>query len=194
MKKYLRFVFFISFLFFSCKKVYDPEINDVPNVLVVDGLITNELKAHTIHLSNAIRFDVVSYNPETGATVYVSDNNGNTFNFGEKTPGYYTSDPLFFIPQIGAKYTLTVETKNKKIYKSSEQELLSKITLNEVTNLAKWIRYYLTIDGSLQYLNVKGTEFYTTFDLLNVQNPYFRFSNSVIAEYFSTDKGFTYFC
>jgi len=195
MKTYiLNILVLLIFLVYSCKEIYSPEINGISKVLVVEGLITNEPVAHTVHLSKAIRFDTMAYIPETGSNVYVSDNNGNKFYFKEKSPGYYFSDPLIFIPQVGTKYVLTVETRNKNIYQSSEQELLPIIKLNDVTNRAKWIRYYLTSAGLLQYLNVKGTEFYTDFDLPNEKYPYFRFSNAVLLEYFSYEKGHSYYC
>ena len=48
---------------------------DIPKGLVVEGLITNSPGPQTIHLSSAIPFDSSGYVPESGAMVYVTDNN-----------------------------------------------------------------------------------------------------------------------
>jgi hypothetical protein len=183
----MKFYFYILFIFslftFGCKEVYTPETDNATKVLVVDGLISNEEKAYSIRLSAAVRFDSTGYLPEEGALVFVTDNLKNRYDFAYQGSGIYNSDPSKFKPQIGVKYTLNIETKDKKIYKSSEQELLSNEFVIDISNTAMVKPFYLTVDGEFRSVNVKGSEFIASVKLQSSSNPYVRFSNSVFLEY-----------
>lgn len=80
--------------------------------IVVEGMITNESKAHSIRLS----FPVENLNdtplPVTGATVSLKDNN-NTYYLMEQPVNsgiYITSSSFFAVPD--EQYTLTISYKN----------------------------------------------------------------------------------
>ena len=196
-KTILYIIFTLSLNTFCCKEVYNPEISTTQKILVVDGFITNEAKVFTIRLSTAVRFDSTGYIPETGANVYITDNLGNRFDLTDHGAGNYMSDSTSFIPQIGLKYTLNIETKNKKEYKSSEQEMLPKGTLSEVSNKAQIKPFYLTVDGDLRSVNVTGAEFLVSLNLSTEKNPYFRFSNTVFLEFISRTSlrmDYPYYC
>jgi hypothetical protein len=184
MKRIIHFgLLMLSLLVLSCKEVYSPDISNTQKILVVDGLISDEPKVFTIRLSTALPFDSTGYVPETGAVVYVTDTNGNRFDFSDQGSGNYRSDSASFIPVVGSTYTLNIETKNKKVYKSTAQELLPKGTLSEVLNNAKTKPFYLTVEGDLRSTNVIGADFIASFNFTSEKNPYYRFSNTVFLEY-----------
>lgn len=176
-------------LVYSCKDVYRPEIKNTSKILVVDGLITDEPKPFTIRISTALKIDSLGYVPEKGATVYVTDDLGRRFEFNEWTDGNYISNPAGFVPQTGRKYVLTIETTDGKIYKSSEQELLPKGNMSNLANYPKKVTYYVENNNKLRSIYAYGADFMASFDLTNEQNPYYRFSTTVLVEYLTTFKG-----
>jgi hypothetical protein len=180
--------------FFSCKEVYDPELEFQPKVLVVDGLITDEIKEHKIRLSRAVRFDTFATIPEQGALVYIKDNNGNIYNFTENLYGNYFSDSTVFRPKTGDKYTLFINTKDGKAYASEEQELLPRLTLDNVSSKAREVPYYLTIDNKLKVYNINGAEFVATQTINLPQEKYSRFSSTLLVEFTSLTEGVISYC
>lgn len=172
----------------SCKEVYKVELKNNSRILVVDGMVTDELRSNGIRLTRAIRFDTTQYIPEQNALVFVQDTLGNTYSFKEKIPGYYVSDSVSFIPRTGLSYTLTILTADHKIYKSSAQKLLPKGNQQEPMNRAERKPYYLTIGGKLRAFDIDGAEFYTDMDMTSGSAPYYRFANTVFVEYTSIYK------
>lgn len=195
MKNTLIITLLICTAFFSsCKETYDPEISDQPSVLVVDALITDEVKEHVINLSRAIPFDTTVKVQEVGATVSVKDSHGNIYNFRERKPGFYYSYANEFIPTIGEKYSLSIKTKDGKEYISPEQELLPEGTMAEVTNHAQEIPYYLVEKGKVKIYDIKGAEFLTSQVIDPDQIQYYRFSNTLLAEYTSRINDSVTYC
>ena len=170
-------------IFFSCEEIYNPTLDNVTKVLVVESLITDEAKPHIVYLSMAAPFNSSEKFPETGAKVFVTDNKGATFIFDETSPGTYQANHIFFKPEVGNKYVLTVETNNHKVYKSSEQELLSKGSSTDISNSRKVIERYKFISGEFKLTKLEGAEFIAPLNLQTESNPYFRYSNTILVEY-----------
>lgn len=103
-----------------------PLSND--SVLVIEGLITDEPKAHKVQLSYSHSFNE---NPVfnltdpivLGATVEISDNIGNNVLLIEGGNGSYFTPPDF-AGITGRFYSLKVTLKNGKVYTSSPERLL----------------------------------------------------------------------
>jgi len=95
--------------------------------IVVEGVFTNENRVQTIYISRTLSFtkaspDGNSFPQLTGAQVSVSDNQGNTFNFIEQSPGVYaTSGPVQGV--VGRSYTLTIVTTDGKQYVSTPEQM-----------------------------------------------------------------------
>jgi hypothetical protein len=197
MKKIPAFLLLIYFfLAYGCKEVYHPELSISQKVLVVEGLITNEPVSHTILVSRAIPFDTSAMVPEKGASVFVTDNSGNKYYFIETVPGKYASDSSQFKPEFLRTYVLTIETTDKKIYTSSPQTLLAKGELDSVTYVVKDGKYVQSLNGNFRLQNVKGVDFFTTLHLA-AENPYYRFSNTVLILYTTYERrgeGYLFYC
>jgi len=96
MRKLLTYLF-LTLLLLSCEKQTDWELQESNNeYIVVNGIITNELKVQSISLSRPVTGINGQSQPVTCATVLISSNQM-VYNFHEDTlqPGLYLSDKAF---------------------------------------------------------------------------------------------------
>lgn len=108
----------------SCYKPYTAKIDSDKKILVVDGMITNEMSSYRISLSYASPFySDETREPVNSARVYVTDDLDNYYLFNESVNGNYKSDSLKFTGQPGRTYTLCIETPDGEIYMSGPQKL-----------------------------------------------------------------------
>lgn len=111
MKHTWKIIFLLLFLN-SCISQFIPQTNETKELLVVEGLITDQPGVNTIKLSRSLPLGRKSIaNPVKGSLVTLTDDLGNTFNFIEKGTGTYVSDPSKFQGIIGRFYTLHISTK-----------------------------------------------------------------------------------
>ncbi|WP_409417346.1 DUF4249 domain-containing protein [Flavobacterium sp. PS2] len=121
---YKSFVFILLCLTISsCTEQYAFKTSTFENILVIQANITNEYKKQEIKISRSYRFEENGPTNEEGATVYVTDNDNNSYQFGfEKISGLYVSNSEFkAVPE--KTYQLNVITKEGKSYSSSVQSL-----------------------------------------------------------------------
>jgi hypothetical protein len=105
----------------SCVREFLPEVDEYRNLMVVEGLITDELKQHYVTLSRSAAVGQIGEGaPVSAATVIVTDNMQNQYFFNEQEPGYYTTDSMRFQP--GSIYSLRVITGDDS-YVSTPMEL-----------------------------------------------------------------------
>lgn len=110
MKRILKILpFLLLFILTGCITQFYPETTESTDILVVEGLITDQYEPYTIKLSNSMPLNS-SQNviPLTGCNVSVSDDLGNLYNFTEITDGKYISDPSLFRGEIGRSYILHI--------------------------------------------------------------------------------------
>lgn len=121
MEKYFRIyiwgiIFFTCFLV-SCIEEIQPVISENEDFLVIEAIITDELKQQEVLLSRAIGLLQVPTR-ETGASVKVIDSDGLEFVFDETEDGVYKSRVAFAALQ-GKAYTLQISAIDGKEYVSS---------------------------------------------------------------------------
>jgi len=93
----------------SCITQFIPDINEEKELLVVEGLITNEPVSNTINLSVSLPVGKMSETrPLSGCTVIISDDIGNNYSLNEKDIGAYVTDSVQFKGEIGRKYILKI--------------------------------------------------------------------------------------
>ena len=93
-------------LFVSCEEYYKPDMNPVPNMLVVESQLTNDQNRNFVRLSMTRNF----YNTDplewiTGARVEFIEVGGKTTRAVERNPGYYAFPVT---PVTGKKYILRI--------------------------------------------------------------------------------------
>jgi hypothetical protein len=104
----------------SCITKFTPEIDEYANVLVVEGLITDENRVNTVKLSRTIPIGITGVSsPVTGAMVLIEDGMGRTTVLAEKSPGRYCTDSLTFRGVTGLSYKLQVFAGDET-YESSQ--------------------------------------------------------------------------
>jgi hypothetical protein len=169
----IREIILVSFLLLisSCVTQFVPKTNEDKNILVVEGLITDQPGVNTIKLTRSVPLGIKSNaRPVTGSAVTISDNHGNTSNLMEIADGTYVTDPAQFQGIIGRLYTLHIRTNtsnNNLSYESIPIEMkpvppidsvyYEKVTLQENNGIS-------TQDGCQIYLNahdpLNQTKFY----------------------------------
>jgi Domain of unknown function (DUF4249) len=105
----------IPFLFLlnSCITQFIPQTKEDKEILVVEGLITDQPDTNSIKLSRSLPLGKKYVtNPVKGYIVTISDDLGNTFPLTETASGIYITDPARFQGVIGRSYTLHISTNN----------------------------------------------------------------------------------
>ncbi|UZR93542.1 DUF4249 domain-containing protein [Chondrinema litorale] len=134
MLKQLIYISLISWLLAACnnlEQTVTPDLNQVEAKIVIEGLITNELKAQKVIVSKTAGFYTTGATEKvSNADVIVEDNDGNLFTFeeSEETPGLYTAE---FAGEVGKIYSLTVNVDGE-FYEASE-EMFRVTTIDSLT-------------------------------------------------------------
>ena len=126
--KYNKHIFFLAavLLLSSCIVQFIPETDEDKEMLVVEGLITDQPGPYTIKLSKSQPLGTKeSAKPVKGWQVRVVDDEGQSYTFAEKTSGTYVSDPAKFRGMTGRSYTLKVRSSGSAplTYESLPMEL-----------------------------------------------------------------------
>jgi Domain of unknown function (DUF4249) len=109
----IRLIVLLSFflLINSCVTLFIPEISESQDLLVVEGMITDQPEVNTIKLSRSMplgkRTDAI---PLPGCSVMIEDDLGTTYYLNESEPGVYVTDPSEFTGVVGRFYKLKIFT------------------------------------------------------------------------------------
>lgn len=128
--KFLIFIL-LALIITSCTEQYAFKNTDFESALVVEGTITNEFKNQIIKLSQVYKLEETGPKFETAANVFVSDDQGNEYQFEQKDTVYVSINQ--FKAEPGRKYQLKIRTKEGKNYTSDEQTLTTETKIDNVT-------------------------------------------------------------
>ncbi|MDP3002734.1 MAG: DUF4249 domain-containing protein [Bacteroidales bacterium] len=166
--KNIQQIILFSFLLLlnSCIVQFIPETDEDKELLVVEGLITDQPEAYTVKLSKSLplgRKNVAK--PLKGCIVKISDDMGNTYSLKETVAGTYVTDPAKFQGTIGRWYTLHINTNtsyNNLNYESFPMELKPVPKIDSIYYEKKIIREKDEISQALEgcqvYLNTYDPE------------------------------------
>jgi hypothetical protein len=111
----------------ACIEPYDPVINETQEVMVIDGMISDEPGIHQVRVSLSTPYGDPSFRPVRGCVVSVQDDLGNIAFYAEnwETEGLYEAwlDEPFL--GVGKSYSLQVVAPSNNIYVSDYDTLLS---------------------------------------------------------------------
>lgn len=135
MKKYTILKYTLQlvglFIIISCTEPYALQSNTYESALVIEAIITNEVKHQEVKLTRTFKLGERESENEVGAIVKIYGDDGSVYDF-EEIDGMYKSIVEFqAIPNIS--YNLTVETTNGNHYASSLQQLTTANLLESVT-------------------------------------------------------------
>ncbi|NHF59824.1 DUF4249 domain-containing protein [Flavobacteriaceae bacterium TP-CH-4] len=117
-KTYLLFLpIVVGFLLAGCIEPFNATTEKFEDVLVVDALLTDEMKRQKVVLQRAFRFEETDPQGETNAIVKVVDGNGNAYDYEETDPGVYLSQTEFAAQQNDS-YELEINTFDGRTYRS----------------------------------------------------------------------------
>ena len=121
-------LFFLTIMFFSCRKVIDVDIEGVEPLYVVEAVVTDHpgeskvLLSATKDVAENNQFPAVS-----GATVSVTDETGIVTIFNEDSAGTYTAPA--FTGVVGKKYLLQILTTDGKTF-TAESTMPEKVNMD----------------------------------------------------------------
>jgi len=110
----LIFLIFLS----TCIDPYSPKLRAYESLLVVEGLVSDEIAAYTVRLSRTIQEQNTSPEKVTDAALYITDNIGSTDYMHNSGNGIYKTDSTEFIGIPGRTYVLHIETSDGRKYES----------------------------------------------------------------------------
>jgi hypothetical protein len=125
MKKISSFLIFCILFLESCTEPYGLQTETFESAIVIEATLTDELKHQEIKLSRTYKLEENGPDMETGAIVYVTDNNGNQYNFSENNGKYISVQEFQALPNVA--YQLHIVTSDGKTY-TSKTESLSSLT------------------------------------------------------------------
>lgn len=98
----------------GCITPFLPETDEDPNLMVVEGLITDQPEVNMVKLSRSMPLGkTAKLRPLKGCIVSITDDVGNLFYLNESnTAGTYLTDTSIFRGVVGRKYTLHINTNN----------------------------------------------------------------------------------
>lgn len=135
-KKILTILFFHLFIV-SCVDQYWPDLDKYENLLVVDGLLTNNSKQIAVKLSRTSRVDSDILNPVTNGELYFTDDDEIITHLTETEPGTYLAVDSTFQGHIGKEYQLHIILSNGKKYISDVCKLPVPVLIDSVYGIVK---------------------------------------------------------
>ncbi len=118
-------------LLVSCIDDYDPKVSSYENLLVVDGLFSNEPGPHIVRLSLSSNMADPQFVPVTGATVNIHDNLGNVMVLTEIAAGIYATEASA-AGVVGRFYSVEIQTASGKYYVSEPERLNDPVEVDTV--------------------------------------------------------------
>lgn len=113
----------VLLIFNSCITQFIPETKEIQELIVVEGLVTDQPTANVIKLSRSLPMGKRSVAiPLHGCVVRISDEKKVFYLLSEMQPGTYVTNPGNFRGVIGEKYKLHIKT-DKFSYESLPMEL-----------------------------------------------------------------------
>ncbi len=101
----------LQLVLFGCIDPFEPETITFESALVVEATITDEVKTQEIFLSRTFEFEADGPERERNASVRITDDAGNSFDFNEVTDGTYKS-VVPFGAEAGRSYSLQIQTSD----------------------------------------------------------------------------------
>jgi hypothetical protein len=152
-KKLVIKVFLIFILSYGCVVPYTPGISERGEMIVIQGLITDQSGINTIKLSKSNPLwskETIKF--FTGSKVWISDNEGHCDTLKEtSSEGIYVTDPAKFRGTVGKTYILHVKT-NRYFGRQTYESLPMKMNPVPPVDSIYYVKEYF----DLGYKKVEG--------------------------------------
>lgn len=129
----LKCLLYLIVLFvLGCREEVALESNKNPQLLVVDGTITNDPGPYSISLSLTSTLIDPQNIPLSGCIVTIYDDSGNSEILTELEPGMYNTSSSGIQGQIGSSYKITILTSDGKEYESDYSTMKEPIGIESI--------------------------------------------------------------
>lgn len=115
-----------------CIEPYDYKTKHYDDLLIVQGIITNQEGPYKVLLTRTLSLNEDSIKYETDAIVTILDKNGNVEILTEESPGHYITR-FDFVGEIDNEYQLSIETSDNNKYISTPVKLIKGPDIETVT-------------------------------------------------------------
>ena len=102
----------------TCIDPYVPNLKGFEPLLVIDGLITDANTTYTVRVSKTFQDQNSEPSIVSDATVFITDDTGNSNYLNSRGDGTYKTDSVEFRGVIGRTYILHVQAKGGQVYES----------------------------------------------------------------------------
>jgi hypothetical protein len=118
----------------GCQEIYNPEVDSLEGIIVVEGLITNLNEPSFVKITIAKQYKNSSRRDSlvTRASVIIMEDNQSNYLLHEADSGYYVTNPLEFVAKPGHTYTLQITTRKGEKYQSTPQLMLPPATIDSL--------------------------------------------------------------
>jgi len=181
-------LFILLVFIISCEESYWPDLGDkYQNIMVVEGMITNEPGPYIIQLSKTTSVENPLYKPVEGCKVIIGDDLGNLGELTEIEPGYYQTAEGGIQGTIGRKYQLTIQSREGKNYQSDFEELKSPVGIDSVFVDLEYR------ENSAFPFDIPGYQFYLNTDMAIDDSTYFLWRLERTFEYHADFRVFLWY-
>ena len=169
MRSNILFILLLVISVCSCVDTINLDLPEKDKRLVIEGLLTNQDTSYTVKLSKTSKYTSTYYassTPEYGATIIISDNQGNMDTLKQTSIGIYQTDPVHMRGVIGRSYKIDIFTQDGKHYTSTPEEMLAVPKIDSIY----FERDYNDVKSG--YTSYKNTIYLDWWDPGNVSNYY----------------------
>lgn len=133
MKRYIHYIFlFLLIITWGCEDYYIPELEQYPDALVVEGILTDKSEYTTIKLSRSANFDErSSFFAERRAVVTIESETGESYPTTELSSGEYQTVEQIKTT-VGVGYFMKIITSDKTEYRSKIEKMPSPTPIDSI--------------------------------------------------------------
>ncbi len=171
---------------FGCKDELILESGSYEEIMVVNGMISNQPGPYTVSLSLSMPINSDQLSPLEGYTVIIHENTGESETLTEEEPGKYVTSVDGMQGKIGCEYSISIISPSGIKYSSAFQELKETV---EIESIYAKIDTIITDDYPFK---VPGFQFYTDSELARSPENYFLWDIIETYEYDSDYEFYAY--
>ena len=161
----------------QCVEPFTPEIKKYSDLLVVDGILTDELGTQVVTVSRTSNYSDAKFIPENDCSVSVLDDQGNIYPYTGKGNGQYEAEFYQGDLQYGRAYMLRVIANNGDVFESDYQTLKAAPAID---SLAAVFEPKITVENPEGF---KGYQFFVNTSDPSGNARYYRWSMEETWEY-----------
>jgi len=180
-------ILLLVLFYFGCKENIPLDPTNNKGLVVIEGLITNDIGPYTIKVSTSSNLDDPKVYPLKECLITIIDNHGLEEVLIETEPGIYISRIDGIKGVIGNKYKLSVVTKDNVRYETDFHELLEPLEMKSIyadTTSFEVLNDPVKLEGYQFFVDTELASTFKTYLLWKVTETYEYTADYIIYAYF----------